>query len=165
MNAVRRTTSQHVAGGGTVVIILYSNKSTLVIRNRLKTNPLWKFIGETLEPDEPILNAVVAGAREEADFEIPAVWQAGVVTKAGNEQIIVKEVRPKRWLETRNPHWQYFYKVLMPESTLQGLSGKVIKADLDVEFETKAVEKFAPDYMPGFLLPHRDLFQEFKHLD
>ncbi len=158
-----RGTSQQVAGGGVVVVVVYSIHHILLIRNILKQNPLWKFVGETLEPGEPLFNALVGGLREEAGLLLPAVWTGKIVTSVGNDDIVVKEVRPRVLLETMKPHWQYFYKVRLPDDQLLALSGKILDADVDEKFETKAFDLLVPEHMRDFLPPHKHLFEEFKY--
>jgi ADP-ribose pyrophosphatase YjhB (NUDIX family) len=164
---VNYTKSEHKPGGATVLVILYSTRHILLVKNlRDRRKPLWKFIAETVEPGEPVLNTLVAGTREEGGLELPAVWQGKVVTKVGSDDVVVKQVCPPEFLsEARTPHWRHLYKVRLSDDLLMSLHDKKHDADEDELMHTWAFELFEPEQMPDFLPQHLPLFQKFKYSD
>ncbi len=158
------TTSKHVPGGAAVVIAIMGEKKILLIKETTKPRPhFWKFVGETVEPGEPILNALWGGVREEAGLELEARRVGGKVVEIIDPRIkVTRQLLPPHWVQSHTPHKRHFWGLMTTDEVVLALSGKHHTGDVNEEIDTLAFDLSELDKMPDFHPQHRKLIGELQ---
>src|SRR3989344_3360054 len=153
-------TSKHVHGGAVVVVAILGQTQILLIKETTKPLPhYWKLISETVEPGEPILNAVWGGVREEGGFEMKAEYDTGgKVIKITDPNVVqVKELNQREWGEGRIPHWRHFWGVVTTDHVISRLSGKRLSGGPDEKIETLSFPLARISSIPDLLRQHAEM--------
>ena len=158
-----RPHSKHILGGAVVVVAVIGETEILLIRETTKPKPhYWKLISETAEPDEPILNTLWGGVREEAGFEMKAERdEKGKVVKIVDPHVkAIKELAPPEWVSSgRAPHWRHFWGILTTDHVVTRLSGKHHSGDENEEIDTHAFPLAGLHTLPDLLRQHVEMIR------
>jgi ADP-ribose pyrophosphatase YjhB (NUDIX family) len=137
----------------------------LLIKETTKPTPhFFKLVSETCEPDEPVLNALWGGLREEAGLELSVERDGdGKVTRVVDERVSVQELLSPHTVEGHHSHTRYFYGVVAKSDALiHSLSGKHLTGDKNEEIDTQAFSLRELEAMVDLLPKHRELILQLR---
>lgn len=173
MNAHRRcvvrqfkhSTSKHYNGGHVAVAVIVGRTKILLIKETTKPTPhFWKFISETLEPDEPVLNALWGGLKEEAGLDLKVRHgPSGDVVEFVDERARVVELCEPHLVYSRGgTHTRHFFGVETTDEVVMSLSSQKLVGGYNEEIETQAFNIAELDSLPLFHPHHRELLRSIK---
>ncbi len=160
--------SKHYPGGSVVVVALMGETQILLIKETTKPAPhYWKLIGETVEPGESLLNALIGAVREEAGWNdkngipnIGATYEGGKVTAVTDPRIKrIVQFGEKERVEARCWHWRHFFGVLTTDDMVKKLAGAHLSVDADEEIETQMFPLAMLETLPGLMRKHEELIR------
>ncbi len=151
--------------GAVVVAAILGETKILLIKETTKPTPhYWKLISETMEPGEPILDALQRGVSEEAGLELE-VRRSSDNTVAeiidGRVKVAQQLIR-SHVLEKPRPHRRHFWGILTSDEVVMSLSGKHLTGDVNEEIDTMAFDKADLEKMVDLLPRHRELIMQLK---
>ena len=159
--------SKHIVGGAVVVVAILGETKILLIQETTKPKPhYWKLIAETLEPGEPILNALWGGVREEAGLELSVRRLNGQVVEIADGRLkAAKQLLRSQWVQSHFPHHRHFWGLLTTDEVVQTLSGKHLQGDKNEEIDTMAFDLADLEKMVDFHPVHRKLIEQLMSGD
>lgn len=157
--------TKHVAGGAVVVAAILGETKILLIKERTKPLPhYWKLVSETVEPGEPILDALQRGVGEEAGLklEVRRGTDGKVIEITDQRLNAVKQLAASHMIAGKFPHRRHFWGLLTSDHVVMSLSGQQLTGDVNEEIETQAFDLAELETMVDLLPKHRELIQQLK---
>ena len=142
-----------------VVAAIIGETKILLIKERTKPTPhYWKLVSETVEPGEPILNALWGGLREEAGLILNVRRINGQVVEIIDERLkVAKQLIPSHMVAGHFPHQRHFWGLLTTDEVVMSLSGQQLTGDINEEIETMAFDLAELEGVVDLLPKHREL--------
>ncbi len=156
--------SRHAESGAVVVAAIIGRSKILLIKEVTKPIPhYWKLVSETVEPSEPILNALWRGLGEEAGFVLDVERDGdGIITDFIDDRISLHKLLEPHEVQGWLPHTRHFYAAITSDELILSLSGKTLHGDKNEIIETHAFGISELEGMADFLPAHRALIQSIR---
>ena len=148
-------------GSAVVVIPIVGETLTLLIREGHKSLKYWKFIAETVEEGESVLDTLCRGVDEEAGLKLRTKSYEGHVIEIIDPRVaFVRSLISPCMVKSAFPHMRYFWGLSTSDEVISSLSGKHLSVDADESIYTQAFELSELERMSDFLPQHRRLVEQ-----
>lgn len=154
--------SRHTPGGAAVVIILFSPRKILLIKETTKPRPHYlKLPSETFEPGESAMDALWAGLKEEAGFdvEVKRNKDGHIIAFTDPRVQKIQLMLPPEQVKSYHPHMRNVWGVLTTDEVIDSLDGQDLKPAENEQMTTHATLLSEVKNHPEIMPLHRELLQ------